>query len=182
MAARRGAPTRRRSTSRKSRASQILTDYLLTVPKKDFQSFASGSELKMKLLDNSVDFGNIPVRVIKMKAQSYWARNVVDERAMLQAVYREKEDATALQLDVEADVKNATQSGQFYRRPHLTSSNPSVFGTSGEMDHFRKPLILKNLLLDDDDDVSISWTNIDTAWTAAVQEVIYRVEAFWKRV
>ena len=89
MSGRRSAPRRRAGRSRKTRAAGILTDYLLTSPKVDFQSLASGGELKLVLLDNSSDFGNVPVRVVKMKAQSFWARNVIDERHLSQAVYRD---------------------------------------------------------------------------------------------
>lgn len=182
MGGRRGVPRRKSGRSQKTRAQQILTDYMLTAPTADFQSLGAGAELKVTLLDNSQDFGNVPVRVVKMKAASMWNSNVVDERRVVQSVYREKEGATALKLDVEADVKNATQAGQFYRRPHLIHTNIQAFGVAGEMDHFRKPLILRNLLLDDDDDVSISWTNIDSAFSANAQYIVFRVEAFWKRV
>ena len=98
------------------------------------------------------------------------------------AVHRQTQGATALKLDNEAEVKNATQAGQFYRRPHMTHTNTSAYGTGGHMDHFFKPIILKNVLLDDDDDIVVGFTNADVAFAASVQELEGRTEIWWKRV
>ena len=143
---------------------------------------ASNANVAITLLDNSVDFGNIPVRVVKLKAASLWGRNVVDQRTVILSVYRQTEGATALDLDDAATVKNATQAGQFYRRPFMSHTNIAGFGDNGEMDHMRKPLILENLLLDDDDDVIFALTNAGPAFAASSQLIEFRLEAWWKRV
>ena len=166
----------------KSRASQVMTDYSLTSFTKDFQSLANGSQLAQVLIDNSVLFNNQPVRIVKSKTQLMWGRTMSDERHLVQAVYRQTEGVAALALDDETTIQNATQNGQFFRRPHMTHTNNQNFGSAGEMDHFKKPIILKNLLLDDDDDVVISWTNLDVAFSASVQEMEGRTELWWKRV
>ena len=119
----------------------------------EFNAQAANANVAITLLDNSVDFGSIPVRIVKMKASSCWEQNMNDERILIMAVYRQTEGSTALDLDDEDAVKNATQNGQFYRRPFMTHTNNSQFGAGGEMDHMRKPLILENVLLDDDDDI-----------------------------
>lgn len=159
-----------------------MTDYSLTTFTKDFQSFASGGELLQVLVDNSALFGNIPVRIVKLKTQMLWGSDVVNEARLIMAVYRDTEGATALKLDDEAEVKNATQNGQFYRRPHLTQTNTSAFGAAGHMDHFFKPIILKNVLLDDDDDIVLGFTNPGSTFTASVQSLHARSELWWKRV
>ena len=159
-----------------------MTDYLLTNSVLDFNALGLGGDIKVVLLDNSVQFGNQPVRVVKMKSAINWHRDMSDERHLIASVYREKEGATALKLDNEADVKNATQAGQFYRRPYKTHTNTSGYGSAGHMDHFWKPLILKNVLLDDDDDVVMGFTNEDSAFAASTQQLVFRTEAWWKRV
>ncbi len=172
----------RRRTSPKSRAGGILSNYLLTTATFDFNAVGSGTDNQVVILDNSAKFGNIPVRVVKSKTQIMWDADVVDDRLMIFAVYRAKEGATALSLDDEDVVKNATQAGQFYRRPYLTHSNPQQFAAGGHMDHFWKPLILKNVLLDDDDDLLLGWTNPDANWSGSTQTLQTRTEAWWKRV
>ena len=169
--------------SRKTRAKQVMTDYFLSAESIDFNVFASGADLNDTLFDNSVDAGNVPVRIVKLKAQIWWDMNVSSERALLMAVYRETQDATPLQLDVEADVKNATQNGQFFRRPVVTHTNIANYGLGmGHMDHFFKTLILKNILLDDDDDLVIGFTNQDSAFGASTQILRLRIEGWFKRL
>ena len=68
----------------------------------DFNAIGVNVNAAITLLDNSVDFGNIPVRVVKMKASSLWSRAFVDERHLIMAVYRQTEGETALDLDSEA--------------------------------------------------------------------------------
>ena len=179
----RGTPRpRRRRLTTKSRAAMVTTDYFLSTPSKDFNAAANGEDGKIALVDNSAQFGNIPVRLVKMKCQMWWDQNVSDERSVLVAIYRHTEDSTALKLDDETEIRNATQSGQFYRRPHVVHTNSSVFGAGGHMDHFFKPLILKNVLLDKDDDIVWGYTLNDSAFGATTQQLLMRVECWWKRV
>ena len=136
----------------------------------------------MILVDNSARFSNIPVRLVKMKCQLWWNDNVTDERSLIVAVYRDTEGGSFLLLDDEATIRNATQAGQFYRRPHVIHTNIAEFGAAGHMDHFFKPLILKNVLLDKDDDILMGFTLNDSAFGATSQQLLARVECWWKRV
>lgn len=173
----------RRRPSVKTRAAQIMTDYKLKATSGlDFISLGTGADLQLKIIDHSVDIGDFPVRVVKLKTQMMWQKEVVDERILIQAVFRANETANALRLDNEDDIRNATQAGQFYRRPFLTHTNVSTFGAAGHMDHFQKPLVLKNVLLDADDDLLLGFTNTDAAFAATAQSLLTRTEFWWKRV
>ena len=160
----------------------VTTDYFLAATSINFNAIATGTNAIVILVDNSVRFGNEPARVVKLKVQSWWDFDVVDERWMIMAVYRDKEGATPLDLANEAEVRNATQAGQFYRRPFVTHTNASVAGAGGEMDHFRKPLILKNILLDRDDDLVFGYTMDDSAFSGSTQRLQFRSECWFKRV
>ena len=159
-----------------------MSNYTLKAITHDFQSLAASGDSNNALLDNSVDFGNIPVRVVKMKTQFMWNSNVSEERDLLMSIYRETEGATALQLDDEDTVKNATQGSQFYRRPYRVHTMTTTFGAAGHMDHFLKPVILRNVLLDDDDDIVVGFTNGASAFGATAQHMLCRTEAWWKRI
>ena len=171
----------RRGGSAKTRASSIMTEYYLVKTSMDFLSLASGAEKTMILADNDVRFGSTAVRIVKLKAQMWWDRNVSEERSLLFAVMRQTEGATALRLDNEDEVRNATQAGQFYRRPYVTSTMTSNYGSGGHMDHFLKPLILKNVLLDKDDDLVLAVTNEDSSFAGSSQQLQARIECWWKK-
>ncbi len=172
----------KRVRSTKTRAKTLGTDYSLLSQSLDFVSLGAGADLNTSLFDNSARVSNVPVRVVKLKSQYAWDADVVDERLLLMSVHRETQDATPLSLDTESAVKNATQDGRFYRRPSLTHTNPTGFGVAGHMDHFLKPTILKNVLLDNDDDIVLAFTNVDAAFTAAAQNMFIRMEAWFCRL
>ncbi len=179
----RGRGPRTRPTSKKSRAQQVLIDYKLKATAGlDFASLATGNELGIALVDHSADIGSFPARIVKLKTSMMWRRQFVDERHLIQAVFRQTEGAAAIKLDDEDEVRNATQAGQFYRRPFLTHTNVADFGTGGVMDYFLKLLVLKNVLLDADDDLMLSFTNPDSAFSATAQSLLTRTEFWWKRV
>lgn len=178
-----GARARKRTVSPKSRASSILTDYVLKATSGlDFASMATGADKQLVLVDHSSDIGAQPARVVKLKTQMMWLKEVVDERHLIQAVYRNSQGSNPLALDVQSTVRNATQDGLFYRRPFLTHTNVSSYGAAGHMDHFMKPLVLKNVLLDEDDDLLLGFTNPDSAFSATAQSLMTRTEFWWKRV
>ena len=172
-----------RPSSKKTRAQQVLTDYKLKATAGlDFASLATGADKVLNLVDHSADIGDFPARIVKLKTSMMWKREFVDERHLIMAVYRHTEQSAALKLDDEDAVRNATQAGQFYRRPFLTHTNVNTFGVSGTMDHFLKPLVLKNVLLDADDDLVVGFTNPDSAFSATAQSLMTRTEFWWKRV
>ncbi len=182
MAAR-SRTVRRRPASKKTRAQQVLTDYKLKATSGlDFASLGQGAETSIKIVDHSVDIGDFPARIVKLKTSMMWRRQFVDERHLIMAVYRTTEDSGNIALDSEDAVRNATQAGQFYRRPYLTMTNVAGFGDGGVMDHFLKPLVFKNVLLDADDDILVGFTNLDSAFSATAQSLLTRTEYWWKRV
>ncbi len=176
----RGQPRRRRAP--KTRAQKVLTNYDLTAENIEFNALGAGAEIQGTLFDNSGIAQNLPVRLVKIKTSYLWDRNMTDERVLLKAIYRQTQGATPLPLDDEDTVKNATQAGQFYRRPYRTHTNIVNYGTGGEMDHMAKPTILTNVLLDNDDDLVVGFTNDDAAFAASSQLLKLRTEVWWKRV
>lgn len=173
----------RRKASPKTRASGILTDYSLKgTSSLDFDALATGNSIALVVVDHSVDIGAFPARIVKLKTQMLWAREMSDERFLVMSVYRQTEGSSALDLLSETVVRNATQAGQFYRRPWLTHTNSRAFGEAGIMDHFLKSLVLKNVLLDEDDDLVVGFTNPDTTFSAGAKSLHTRTEFWWKRV
>ena len=175
--------TRRPAAFQKQRAP---SKYFQQVNTLDLQSLASGGDASLTIVDNSgqiLPTGNIAVKFNKITIQTSFDLDLGDSRDLLVAVIRHKEGTTPEKLDTVTDVRNLRNENQLLRGPWMIQT--PAYDTSGvatPFDRFMKTIVLKNIVLDEDDDLVMGFTNLDSAFSANAERVRNMVRGFYREV
>ncbi len=155
----RGRPT--------SDVGKMLQDYFQpTLHNLVFTSLAVGSDIKITLVDNSADFGNAILKWSKLTIRPFWDapdNTDVGLGTLVVGVIKEDQDdaGSAYSLDVEETVREMRNDGKIMRGPWWYSG-PSMV-TSGFLPAYwnhMKPIVLKNFVMDREEDLSMNFTNV----------------------
>lgn len=177
-------PRRRRSRRRSSApvkqrypsAFFLDEDQLLT----DFDSLADASSVTHLIVDNSIGFGNEVVHLNKITTQYAFLNQSAGANAnLLIAVMRQNEGESAIDLGSASAVRDARNENKMLRGPWQLTLHGEVKGqrTQG------KTLILKDLTLDQNDDLKIIFQNESGAALAAAGPHMYAfTRAYYKKV
>lgn len=181
MAAR-GRRSRRPAAFQKQRSP---SKYFQQVNSLDFNALGAGADASLTIVDNSSQIlpsGNQAVKFSKITIQVGLGSNFTDVRHLLTAVIRHKEGSTAEKLDTVTDVRNLRNENQLLRGPWMLqtfnadANRDTIFGS------FMKTIVLKNIVLDEDDDLVMGFTVLDSAFSGTAQTMRNMVRGFYREV
>lgn len=183
MAGRRRRRSRRPAAFQKQR---VPSKYFQQVNTLDLNALASGGDAQLTIVDNSQQIlptGNIAVKFNKLTIQTEFDADLSDTRTLLAAVIRHKEGATAHKLDTVNDVRNLRNENQLLRGPWMLQTPPYVTGGAhAPFTRYMKTIVLKSVVLDEDDDLVLGITNLSAAFSANAERMRNMVRGFYTEV
>ncbi len=172
-AGRRGRPT--------TQVGQMLQDYFQSVRHaQDFSGLASGADTGVVLVDNSADFQNSILKWGKLKISWYYdGPDVIgglwEARHLLVAILKQDQDDTGTYYAMDSDevVRELRNDKKLMRGPWVIQTPEIVSqGLLNPMATIMKPIVLKNFVMDREEDLIINFTSIDdAAFTAQSQKM-----------
>lgn len=144
----------------------------------DFNALASGGDIGALLVDHSAEFASSVMKFRKLTIR-WWCQGsdlaAWRCRALAVAVYKQDQDdsATPLSLDSEEAIQESREEGKMLRGPWvIITPEVTVEGYAPAMSGLFKPIVLKNLVLEEENDLVISFTNLDDTAFAASSMII----------
>ncbi len=145
----------------------------------EFASLAAGGDIALTLVDNSSDFTNAILKWSKLTIRPYWdavdmGAATVDSRTLLMMVHKQDEDdTTAKVLDSQEVIRELQNDKKIIRGPWWYT--PPGFVTSGfrpTMAGHMKPIVLKNFVMDREEDLRMDFTNISSSAFSATSQIL----------
>lgn len=128
---------------------QVHTDLVLN-------SLGAGSSVAMKIVDNSAEVSNEVVNFRKLTMS--WYTIMTTSSAVIWGIVRQTQDGTIPVMSSDSVVRNLRNENHLLRGPSLMPTRPN-----SDNDQWRKTVVLKNITLDQDDDLLLVVTNLDIA-------------------
>lgn len=152
----------------------------------DFNALADGGDLIRVVIDNSALFSNSILKWSKLTIR--WAFEPTDTTAFdhrqlaVMLVKIDEDDAgSALAIDSEEVVRELRRDGKIVRGPWIMSTM-AVIGTDAvwfpSMSINFKPIVLKNFVMDREEDLAVLFTNLSAAFSATSQIVNFYTQGF----
>ncbi len=182
----RGGRAGRTSNAPRSTIGRMLQDYFQpALHTTDFASLASGAEVSTTLVDNSADFTNGILKWSKLTIRPIWDAEDIgsgnhDLRTLLMLLHkRDQDDSSEPTIDSEETIREMRLEKRIVRGPWAIST--PRFVTSGFAPAFAghmKPIVLKNFVMDREQDLVLTFTNISGAFGATSQALDYFMKGF----
>ena len=137
-------------------------------------SLGVGASTALAIVDNSTLLSNNVVNFRKLTMS--WYSLLATDTAVLWAITRETQGTTAPVLLTDSIVRNLRNENHLIRGPSYMPSRPDSHDTN-----WRKTVVLKNITLDQDDDLRLVVTNVDTAFASTGNKVHVFLKG-WYRV
>ncbi len=183
-----------RSGKPKSKIGQMMQDWHqdYSGDNADFNALASGGDLQVVVIDTSGDMGSNIQRWSRLKIlRAFDPADVATWGGQLVAVMVSKADqdesSTALSVDNEEVVRELRRDGKLVRGPWIMSM-PLINGSADEgyvpaYGTILKPIVLKDFVLDREEDLVVSYTNLSVAAFASTSQIIHhRTQGFVRRI
>lgn len=155
----------------------------------DFTGLASGADIATTLVDNSADFSNSILKWSKLVIRPIWDSDDmrsgrIDMRTiMVMLMKRDEDDSTVPNIDSQETVRELRNDGRIVRGPWWVSlPEISVEGYVPMMAGHWKAIVLKNLMMDREEDLVITFTNVSLAFAAAAQQLDYALKGFVRAI
>lgn len=147
----------------------------------DFNALASGGDIMLDVLNNSSQLGNVVAKINKLTMQIAIHKDMADFRHVLTAIVRQAEGDAAPSLDNRATIRDLRNEGKLMRGPWMFSTfNGDTI--SGPFEGFLKTIVLKNLVVDENDDIVMCFTNLDAVFSSSTQRIRNLVKVFYRVV
>ncbi len=155
----------------------------------DFNALAAGGDAGFLVVDHNAEFASSVVKFRKLTLR--WCFEAEDwsvfkARQLLVAVYKQDQDdsGTPLELDSEEQIREMRESNMMLRGPWWISTlELATEGFIPPMAVLLKPIILKNLVLEREEDLVLSFTNdSDSAFTAASMKINLRRMGYYRKM
>lgn len=176
---------RRRSNAPKTAIGRMLQDYFQKARIINFASLGSGGDLALKLVDNDVDYTNSVLKWSKLTIRPiYDAEDISDStfahRILYMLIYKQdQDDSTVHALDVEETIRELRNTGRILRGPWMvTTPRLDTSGYVPPMSGHMKPIVLKNFVLDREEDLLVGFTNASAAFGAGQQDLEFYMRGF----
>ena len=170
----------------KTEVGRMLQDYFQpALHTFDFNAMASGGDGAVVLVDNSADFQGSILKWGKLTIRPIWDTD--DMRAgridlrtfMVMVLKRDQDDSTVPAIDSQEVVRELRNDRRIIRGPWWVSS-PEI-QTSGyvpSMAGHWKAIVLQNFVLDREEDLIMTFTNVSLAFAAATQQLDFAMKGF----
>lgn len=157
------------------RAAHPLMRWEMDVSTLTIGTAGAGDDFGVTIFDNSSRAGNKNAKIGKMTIQ--WFQSLNTATRYYVAIYKNKEGATLEQLDDVSAVRDMRSEGRLIRGPWMISSFvPGASVQSSLMP--RKTIVLEDLLLDPNDDVTFGLTVVGA--TSGTNSLYFLRRYFWK--
>lgn len=171
--------SRRPASMQKQRVPTRYEQFANTI---DLNGFASGADIMLDIMNNSSQIGGVVARFNKITVQTAMESTMVTPNHMLVAVVRQSETDSAPSLDNRATVRDLRNEGKLLRGPWMFSTFNADAQVVGPFGMFLKTIVLKNLTVDENDDIVMCFTNLDGAFSATAQGIRNFVKMFFRVV
>lgn len=182
-------PPRRFATSGRRKPGRETKDragarYFQKVVDIDFNALAAGGDISAVLVDRSAVSGTSNSMTTLTKCKIQWQDvSIVDERTMFMGVLRDEESlgATGHALDATDTVDDLRDENKLLRGPWMLAVGPVT--PSAVYDRSFKTIVLKNVHLDKDQDLYVSFSNYSggSAFAASSQKLRF-VTTGWHKL
>ncbi len=176
----------RRSNAPKTSIGKMLQDYHQIARFLDFTGLGSGADIALTLIDNDADFSNSILKWSKLTLRPIYepidvATGIFDARTLYMMIYkRDQDDSSVPTLDSEETVREMRLKNEILRGPWMVTT-PELVGTSAfvpAMSDHMKPIVLKNFVLDREEDLRVAFTNASAAFTVVGQVLTFYSRGF----
>lgn len=148
-------------------------------------SFASGDDVGVTLVDNSSDFNNAVLKWAKLTIRPIFdaenlSAGLVDTRTYIHVLYKRDQDDSATIAGDSAEVIRELRNDKKLLRGPWWSTSPR-YTTSGHlpiMAGHMKPQVLKNFVMDREEDLVWNVTNVSGASSANAQFLDFALKGF----
>lgn len=158
----------------------MLQDYHQIARFIDFASLAVGGDIALTLIDNSVDFSNSILKWSKLTLRPIYEpvdirTALFDARTLYMMIYkRDQDDSSVPTLDIEETVREMKLKKEILRGPWMITTPEFVTeGYMPPMTGHMKPIVLKNFVLDREEDLRVAFTNASGAFGASSQVLTF---------
>lgn len=143
----------------------------------DFASLASGGDIAVTLVDNSADFTNSILKWAKLTLRWTWEptdMSVFEPRDLLVGIIKRDQDSSAVpSLDSEEAIRELRNDKKLVRGPWIiTTPRINTSGFVPPMMSLMKPIVLKNFVMDREEDLLITFTNVNASAFSATSQVV----------
>ncbi len=146
----------------------------------DLNALGSGSNKLGAVLDNSSQLGGVTAIIRKITVQLMFdPEDTFDKRLLLLGIVRLKEGSNAIALDDRPTVRDLKTQKQIFRGPWQVHT-PTTANSITPYDMSLKTLVLKNVAIDDNDDIQLAVTNMGSAFSASTQVVKYFTRLYYR--
>ena len=143
----------------------------------DFNALAAGGDVDLTMIDNSADYTNSILKWRKLTIRRIWEpedRTSFQPRVLACCLLKEDEDdsGNTYQIDSEEVIRELRRDKKLVRGPWLVT--PGELKTSGlipPMVFHMKPIVLKNFVMDREEDLVFAYTNLGSAFSATTQRL-----------
>lgn len=163
----------------------MLQDYFQSAPFVDFNALGSGSDISKIVVDNDAKYSNSVLKWSKLTLRPIWEPvdikdSTLGTRTLYMMVHKQdQDDASVPTLDSEETIRELRNTGRIIRGPWMVTSPQLV--TSGyipPMTGHMKPIVLRNFVLDREEDLIVSFTNASAAFGSAGQVLTFFMRGF----
>ena len=166
---------------------RMLQDYFQpALHSTDFNGLQSGADISTILVDNSTDFSNAVLKWSKLTIRPIWDADDIQGAALkmgTMAVLLHKQDqdnSDVQQVDNEETIRELRNKKRIIRGPWWVTS-PGVAGSSyfvPPMAGHMKAIVLTDFVLDREEDLLITFTNVSASRAATSQVLDYAMKGF----
>lgn len=179
--------TSRRTQRPRSDIARMLQDYFQpALHTTDFASLASGGDVSTVLVDNSADFSNSVLKWAKLTirpiydAEDMSTSGGFQHRTLAVLLHKQDQDDSTVQtVDDEETIRELRNDKKILRGPWWVSTPAYVTGGFiPPMASHMKAIVLKSFVLDREEDLRITFTNVSLAFSAVSQALDYAMKGF----
>ena len=153
----------------------------------DFASLGASGDVDVTMIDNSVDFSNSILKWSKLTLRRVWEPEdltVLEFRLLATALLKEDQDDSGNTYDLsdEETIRELRRDKKLVRGSWLTTAPRIVTdGFSPAMAVMMKPIVLRNFVMDREEDLVFAYTNLGTAY-GATSQILRHFTQGWVRV
>ena len=175
------SPSRRRkSNAPKSNIGKMLQDYHQIARFVNFNGLTAGGDIDLTLIDNDVDFTNAILKWSKLTLRPVYepvdlAGSIFDARTLYMMIYkRDQDDSSVPTLDSEETIREMRLRKEILRGPWMVTTPEFVTqGFLPAMGGHMKPIVLRDFVLDREEDLRVCFTNASAAFAANGQVLTF---------